>query len=128
MKTFVVAGSYYQASEWIKKDRFKHNKLVTDYVYVSSVTDLRGYQNPHGVFIGTWRDRPDIRDVVEALIIQSVLPVPKLREIWGELIDKTKPIQPSQGILRGAEMLAQAIDAEVLATITKKINGGDLNG
>jgi hypothetical protein len=132
-KIFVVAGSYHQAKEWIKQDIEKRinagqtSLTLSHYVYVSSTADLRGYQDPHGVFIGTWKERPDIRDIVEALMVQSTLPIPKLREIWGGLLDKPTR-QPSQGILRGVEMLARAIDDEVLATLCKKINGGELSG
>jgi hypothetical protein len=132
-KIFVIAGSHFQATEWIKKDLPKHtDRVLTDYVYVSTASDLRGYSNPHGMFIGTWKDRHDIREIVEALMVQTDLPMPVLREIWGEVKDKVKPTpkQPPLHKVSGgwavavddaALMLANAIDDEVLRTVI----GGD---
>jgi hypothetical protein len=131
-KIFVIAGSHHQAKEWIKQDIEKRinagqtSLTLSHYVYVSSAADLRGYSDPHGVFIGTWKDRPDILEIVETLMIQSTHVNRSLAKIHRDL---DKPVrQPSQGILRGAEMLAKAIDDEVLAIALKKINGGELSG
>jgi hypothetical protein len=191
-KIFVVAGSYFQANRWIKQDIEKRinagqtSLTLSHYVYVSSAADLRGYSDPHGVFIGTWKDRPDIQEIVETLLIQSTHVNHSLAKIRKELNNKLLAVyingimqaqnhdyvsdgsfvvfnqapppmadvtirtmseiskhigngsmvsfaiktlrNPSQGILRGAEMLAKAIDDEVLATLCKKINGGELSG
>lgn len=142
-KIFVIAGSYFQAEEWIKSNLEKRsNSGVTtlsrsEYVYVSNASDIRGYHNPHGVFIGTWKERHDIREIVQALMVQSDLPIPKLREIWGEVKHRVKPTpkQPplhkvaggwAVGVDEAAVRLAQAIDDEVLKNLMHKINGGDI--
>ena len=130
---YVVAGNQEQAYEYINRkieERIRNGEQVSkisDYAYVRDVTTLKGVSNPRGVFIGTWRERKDIRTIVEQLMMQQDTGNPALRKIWDEIY-QSHPIQPSQGILRGAEMLAQAIDEEVLNTLIKKVNGGDLNG
>lgn len=130
---YVVAGNHEQAYQYINRkleERIRNGEQVSkisDYAYVRDVMTLRGVSNPRGVFIGTWRERKDIRTIVEQLMMQQDTGNPALRKIWDE-IKESHPVQPSQGILRGAEMLAQAIDEEVLNTLIKKVNGGDLDG
>ena len=59
---------------WEEYERFKINCLnngkYSDHkmVYVSSVNILRGYNNPDGVFIGEWRERSDIDDIMLVLL------------------------------------------------------------
>jgi predicted nucleic acid-binding protein len=140
-KIFVVAGSYHQAKEWIKQDIEKRinagqtSLTLSHYVYVSSAADLRGYSDPHGMFIGTWKERPDIRDIVEVLMMQSTSVNRSLAKIHRDLSKTVR--QPQLHKVSGgwavavddaALMLAQAIDDEVLATLCKKINGGELSG
>jgi hypothetical protein len=135
--TYVVAGNHEQAYQYINRkieERVRNGEEVSkinDYSYVRDVTTLRGVSNPKGVFIGSWKERKDIKDIVQQLMVSQTHVNPVLIKIWKEVRNEPSnaaPIQPSQGILRGAEMLAQAIDEEVLAQALKKINGGDLNG
>ena len=76
-KIWVVAGNYNQAQGWIKKDldrRWDAGETTiskSEYVFVHDVVQLRGHSNPRGVFVGTWRQRPDIRGIVETLVMQS---------------------------------------------------------
>jgi len=65
-KIFVIAGNIQQYNYYIKAKGF--DKL---YVYVSSPDTLRGHQDVHGVFIGTWRERKDIVDILDTLIIRT---------------------------------------------------------
>ena len=135
---YVVAGNHEQAYQYINRkleERIRNGELVSvskvdDYTYVRDVNTLRGISNPKGVFIGSWKERKDIKDIVQQLMVTQTHVNPTLIKIWKQVRDKPSSAvpQPSQGILRGAEMLAQAIDEEVLANIAKKINGGDLNG
>lgn len=145
-KFFVIAGNKVQADIWIKKDIEKRiscgetSMTLSHYVYVHDAKQLRGVSNPHGVFIGTWKERWDIREVVETLITQSTLPIPQLREIWGEVKDKVKPTPKKVFVGRGvtgvwlheygesvnqaADSLAKEIDDAVMRTISRKVNGG----
>ena len=37
---------------------------LQDLVYVSGVDMLKGYSNPRGIFIGTWKKRNDISEIL----------------------------------------------------------------
>lgn len=142
-KIFVIAGNHHQAEDWIKKNLEKRAMSGettisrSQYVYVDDATSLRGVNNPHGIFIGTWRERWDIREVVETLLVQSVHVNPTLGKIWSEVKDKVKPtpklktlsggwINEDLALQEAAKMMARAIDDEVIATVLKKVNGGTI--
>ena len=91
MKFFVIAGNHEQARRWIKKECDRRwasgDTAVTlsDYIYVDDVSRIKGYSNPHGKFIGTWKERWDIREIVEQLLISTMPPNPTLIQIRKEL-------------------------------------------
>ena len=95
-KIFVIAGNKYQAEVWIKQDLEKRSKSGTttlsrsEYVYVDDATRIRGIRDPHGVFIGTWKERWDIQEVVETLMIQSSNANAALGKIYKDLTPKYK--------------------------------------
>jgi hypothetical protein len=140
MKTFVVAGTYHEANYWIINDlgkKYPTNTSLTmsHYVYVSKADDLRGVRDPHGVFVGNWLGRPDILEIVEALMMASVHVNPALGKIYKDVKSKVRPtpkLKPVSGgwineqaaIDHAGMLMAQAIDAEVLRNLTRKINGG----
>lgn len=73
MKTLVIAGTTLEAQHWIRTD-FARYPLTTgaslsDYTIVHSVDYLRGMRDPTGRFIGTWRDRTDIFEILNALLV-----------------------------------------------------------
>ncbi len=126
MKIYVIAGNHNQAYEYINRkleERISNGEMVSkigDYVYVDSINRIKGISNPHGVFIGTWKDRPDIIDIVETLMIQSTSPNSSLGKILKQLKHKKHDkINPYQ---HAADLLAKEIDSEVL----RQLNGGDL--
>lgn len=93
MKTFVVAGTSHEANYWIINDLGKHypantSLSMSDYVYVSHPDVLRGHRDPHGVFVGNWMGRPDILQIVEALMLASVNVNPALGKIYKDLKSK----------------------------------------
>ncbi len=96
MKTLVIAGNHYEATNWIKKDcerRFiagDTSVSMSQYVYIHDAIQLSGIANPHGVFIGTWRERKDILDIVWKLICHTNNPT-KLRKIHDELYKNAMP-------------------------------------
>lgn len=97
MKKFVIAGTSHQANHWIKADLDKRSKAGettlswSEYVAVTDATRMRGISNPHGVFVGTWRERYDIKHIVETLMIQSIHPNAALDKIWKELNENNLP-------------------------------------
>ena len=142
MKTFVIAGTYHEANYWIINDlgkKYPTNTSLTmsHYVYVSKADDLRGVRDPHGVFVGNWLGRPDILEIVEALMLASVHVNPALGKIYKDVKSKVRPtpkLKPVSGgwineqaaIDHAGKLLAQEIDAEVLRNLARKINGGIL--
>jgi hypothetical protein len=64
MKNYIIAGTYEQYKNWIKR------KILSPatHVCVSSPAVLRGVQNPQGWFIGTWYDRDDMEEIFEVLL------------------------------------------------------------
>lgn len=94
MKKFVIAGNHVQAEVWIKRDldkrvlRGETTLSRSEYIYVVDASQLRGYKNPHGVFVGTWKERWDIKDIVETLMIQSSNANAALGKIWADVKDK----------------------------------------
>ena len=74
---FVIAGNHDQAYNYINRkleERILKGDIVSkidDYKYVHNPTILRGIRNPHGVFVGTWKDREDILEILEILITSS---------------------------------------------------------
>ena len=91
-KIYVVAGTRWEANEWIMQDiekKYPNDPSVTisNYVYVDSPNKLRGLNDPHGVFIGTWRSRNDIKEIVETLL-QCCYRNPALEKIKKELLSR----------------------------------------
>ena len=145
-KTFVIAGNRQQADHWIKGNLEKRLQSgittlsMSDYVVVTDANRLRGISNPHGVFVGTWKDRVDIKDIVETLMIQSTVGNPALGKIWREVKDRVKPTpkkvfvgrgitgvwldEYSDSVKQAADSLSKEIDDEVLRIIAMKVNSG----
>jgi len=62
---FIIAGTATQARTWIEH----HAKdLGKQYIVVHDVLNLRGYNNPKGIFTGTWHKRTDIKEIVKLLV------------------------------------------------------------
>jgi hypothetical protein len=94
MKTFVIAGTLDQAKTWIKMDAEKRyangntSISLSDYVVVNQSLSLKGYSNPHGMFVGTWWERKDIEEIIINLTIQS--------HTYNKAIDRVKEIYESK--------------------------------
>ena len=142
-KIFVIAGNTHQAEQWIKGnlEKRKNDGVTTlswsDYVIVRDPTKLKGYSNPHGVFIGTWRYRTDMEEIFQELLQRHDITQQSHRHInqlWGEWKEanprptpKLKPvaggwINEQAAIEYAAKMLSVAIDAEVMERLEKDTN------
>ena len=106
---YVVAGNHEQAYEYINRkleERIRNGEQVSkvdDYTYVRDVNVLRGILNPKGVFIGSWKERKDIKDIVQQLMVSQSHVNPVLIKIWKEVRNepvRVTPRQPSQGYQR----------------------------
>jgi hypothetical protein len=122
-KIFVIAGTKQEADYWIINDLGKKyptntSMSMSDYVYVDSVTRIKGYSNPHGVFVGNWLGRPDILEIVEGLMLASTHVNKSLGKIYGDLKPKVRPtpkLKPTSAFIEeAANILSKSIDEQVL--------------
>ena len=61
---FIIAGTYREYRDWCIK-----NHYMTQAVYVDNPSRLKGYDQPHGKFVGTWYERDDIYVILNLLKI-----------------------------------------------------------
>jgi len=72
-KIFVVAGNVDQFKAYSNKrakelwEQGETSISLSNFVYVNGPEVFRGFNQVHGVFTGTYRDRPDIRDIVREI-------------------------------------------------------------
>ena len=82
MRTLVIAGSAIEAEYWIINDlskrNFSSNSLAkSDYSIVHNQHQLRGMRDPKGVFVGRWRERKDIFEILNMLLVNMTIPSKK---------------------------------------------------
>ena len=83
MKKLIIAGSYEQAQLWIKNDLAKRNAAgettlsMSEYTIVHNEDQLRGMRDPHGIFVGSWRERKDIFEILNMLLVNMTIPSKK---------------------------------------------------
>jgi len=132
---FVIAGTRAEADEWIWKDIERRKVLrevisMKDYIIVEDEYRLRGIQDPHGVFVGTWKNNPNIISILRQLIMCSPSGNKEIEKIWREMKPTPKTIRgknyTSVFIDEAVEALSKAIDDEVMKNLNQKINGGAL--
>lgn len=125
-RVWVIAGYESQFHEYVRDKPLNGDKK---YSYVYAPDTLRGFVNPHGVFIGTWKHRTDIIPIIDMLIISTHDNTATLQKIRTELMQNATHAQMmaasmSTGVTRAADMLAKAIDQELLDQMlgeTKKV-------
>lgn len=121
-RVWVIAGSEHQFHDYVRDKPLNGDKK---YSYVYRPETLRGFVNPHGVFIGSWKHRSDIIPILDMLIITTHENTDKLHKIRNELMQNASLINrlaaaQSSGVTQAAAMLAKAIDQEVLQQLIGK--------
>ena len=97
-KIFVIAGNKAEFEDYMRRKIVKEMK-AKDYVdirhayivCVSSANVLAGVSNPHGVFIGSWREREDIHEILDRLMICSHMNNAAIQNIKQSLLVKPTP-------------------------------------
>lgn len=108
-KIFVIAGNKAQFEDYIRRkiEEMKANGYVDSryyayIVYVSSANVLAGVSNPHGVFIGSWRERKDIHEILDRLMICSHMNNAAIQNIKHSLLVKPTPKKRPQAAVEEA--------------------------
>lgn len=78
-KIFVIAGHVSEYTYWVKNniDKYyaKNSSIsLSHFVYVSGPEVFRGFNEVHGVFVGSFRNRQDIRDIVREIRLINGIP------------------------------------------------------
>ena len=68
-RLYIIAGTKHQFDLWCLDCARDRRYPETNFIYVSGADMLRGISDPDGLCIGTWKDRPDILDIVDRLWI-----------------------------------------------------------
>ena len=67
---FIVAGTEAEYRRWVMSNVFRF-PASTDFMWVHGSDVFRGYANPHGFFVGTFRSRADLYEIVTTIIMCS---------------------------------------------------------
>ena len=123
--TYVIAGTFDEAKQYVSKKRAEYvlsgdpPLLMPNYMIVNDVRHLKGIRDPHGVFIGTWKDRVDIYDIIQTLVLawngENKILNRMLRDTPPS--KRPTPLMPKKVIDDAAALLAKEIDAHVLKSI-----------
>lgn len=78
-KIYVVAGNKEQYENYIRKKAAEliasgTSVTLSHFVYVYDAQMLRGLYEVHGFFVGTYRERNDINDIVEQIRLVNRIP------------------------------------------------------
>jgi hypothetical protein len=89
-KTLVIAGNANEAKYWIIQDLGKKypsntSLSMSDYIIISSPDQLRGIRNPTGIFVGNWKQRTDIFELLNMLLV-NVMTDPIKHKIIQDLL------------------------------------------
>ena len=74
----LIAGNPQEAQYWLSKNY----PLEEEHRYVHNEEQLRGIENPHGIFIGSWIYRKDIDVIIQALITSTRIQNPQLMKAY----------------------------------------------
>ena len=92
-KYYVICGTRQEYNEFIQKKAMElfnqgdTSVSLSQFVYVNDSTSLKGYSEPHGWFIGTWRDRSNIHEIIHELRIHYYNGLPEgLKKVIHEIL------------------------------------------
>ena len=72
-KYYVICGTRQEYNEFIQRKALElfnqgdTSVSLSQFVYVNSSDQLKGLVAPHGWFVGTWRDRSNIYEILHEL-------------------------------------------------------------
>jgi hypothetical protein len=92
-KIYIIAGNHQEFLNYVKKKlEWRHHSgetsaSMSDYVDVACPRNLRGIKEPHGVFIGSYKEREDIDEITTILLASyEIGGIPQsVRELYNEV-------------------------------------------
>lgn len=81
LKFFVIAGNRNEYDEFCKRAIRNQTYPNRYFVYVNSPDSLRGFSDIEGACTGSWKDRPDVYELIN-ILKTSVTGVTKLQNIF----------------------------------------------
>ena len=133
MNILIVAGNHMEFTAY-KRQKLNQALMNDDaglgmevqaYRYVDSADKIRGMRDVTGVFIGSWRSRKDILEIVAQLRFMMSQRNHALERIWNELCSKATAMQVVQAtstpsIRQAADDLAKEIDKHVMEKLMQQ--------
>jgi hypothetical protein len=108
-KIYVVAGNYNQFRDYCTRKGTVGNDNK-QYLYVERPDSLRGLGSIKGVYIGTWRNRPDIKEIEQRIAIIKRM----MREREDAKREAAAQRMINDKIDKMAEEMQKEIDQEVM--------------
>jgi hypothetical protein len=95
-KILVIAGTHGQAMDWMRRNAAERwiadqTASLSDYTIVDHPRQIMGLRDPHGVFVGTWRERPNILEIVEELMLATINANGSLNRVYTQVKMHPKP-------------------------------------
>lgn len=133
MNILIVAGNHMEFTAY-KRQKLNQALMNDDaglgmevqaYRYVDSADKIRGMRDVTGVFIGSWRSRKDILEIVAQLRFMMSQRNHALEKVWNELCSKATALQVSEAVSapsvrRAADELAAEIDRHVMEKLMQQ--------
>lgn len=133
MNILIVAGNHMEFTAY-KRQKLNQALMNDDaglgmevqaYRYVDSADKIRGMRDVTGVFIGSWRSRKDILEIVAQLRFMMSQRNHALERVWNELCAKATAMQVVQAtstpsIRQAADDLAKEIDKHVMEKLMQQ--------
>ena len=91
-KLFVICGNRSEYMMFVHKkvnELFQYSQTsitMSHFVYVDSADNLRGHSNPKGWFVGSWREKKGINEIMVQLFLakRNYVLRPEFQEILAE--------------------------------------------
>jgi hypothetical protein len=117
-RVWVICGNMTEYQNYVRSKPLNSDKK---YFFVGGPDVLRGFVNPHGVFVGSWRYRKDIGDILHELNIRSSVTNPTVKKLLHELssrpVPKTAMQVMEEAIQHQTLAMAKQMDIEVLNSL-----------
>lgn len=78
MKQFIITGTHSEFDYFVRSKMTAFPVLYErkDFIYVAGSETFMGHTNVKGWFYGSWRERKDIRLILDILLIKATIPYP----------------------------------------------------